>query len=125
MKNREWLIYRRVFHSSHHLPLHQGQCKYVHGHTYRMEICARPTAKSQMNLCKLCPTMVMDFASFRATIDRKVADYDHADLNKALPEEPTVETFASVLWADIEGLGFEIRYLRLMETDSCGVYLEA
>jgi 6-pyruvoyl-tetrahydropterin synthase len=95
----------------------------LHGHTYDVEIALRPAFGSVMNNWKTCPTMIMDLAACRSMAKQSYGDLDHANLNDFL-DEPTVEELCWKIYRDLEKHGFEVRYIRIMETDRGGVYYE-
>ena len=57
---------------AHRLPLHEGGCRNVHGHSYRMwiEIAGEPDASG----------MVLDYFELTRIVDPMVAEIDHAFL---------------------------------------------
>ena len=57
---------------AHRLPFHDGGCRNVHGHSYRMwvELTGEPDANG----------MVLDYFDLKALVDPLVAEIDHAFL---------------------------------------------
>jgi 6-pyruvoyltetrahydropterin/6-carboxytetrahydropterin synthase len=120
---QSWLTYKTTLHAAHYLPCHQGKCRNLHGHSYKLEIAFRPESNSPMCDWKTCDSMIMDFASAKATINRLIDDLDHANLNDVMPE-PTLEQLAMTIYKRLSKAKLEIRYIKISETDSCGVLLE-
>ena len=100
--------------AAHQLPYHQGKCKRLHGHNYRLEFTRYGEVKSLQTLAVsgIAPTaaelaaapqqdsdtgMVMDFGDFDGAIKGVLERLDHYCLND-LPglENPTAEHLA--LW---------------------------
>jgi 6-pyruvoyltetrahydropterin/6-carboxytetrahydropterin synthase len=119
----EWIIVNREISVAHKLECHEGKCRNLHGHTYKLKICLAPPRESNLLQFKTCPTMIMDFASLNAFISRVLDEYDHSYLNERLAE-PTCESFARLLFHKIAALGFQIRYLELYESGKNGILLE-
>jgi len=79
-----------TFDSAHSLPNYPGQCRNIHGHTYRLEV----TVKGKVN-----PEtgMVIDFYDLKRIVDENAVNkLDHYYLNDILPCIPTAENIA--LW---------------------------
>ncbi|HUM43733.1 MAG TPA: 6-carboxytetrahydropterin synthase QueD [Fervidobacterium sp.] len=77
---------------AHSIEGHPGECKRLHGHTYRIRL----TFQGEM----LDPLgMLVDFGVIKRLITEK---YDHKDLNIYLENvNPTAENFAKVIWEEI------------------------
>ena len=68
-----------TFDAAHHLPKHIGQCKNLHGHTYKLEveIIGDITLKEHSTI----DGMVMDFGELKRIVNHSVVDpLDHRDL---------------------------------------------
>lgn len=103
------------FDAAHYLPYHDGKCKFIHGHTYHMEVTVR-------NVIRLDTGMVMDFSQLKEAVKDNVLDkFDHGFLNEYLPYS-TCECMIFWIWRelskDIKGL----HKIKLQETD--GSYAE-
>jgi len=130
---KKWLVYKTTFDAAHKIP-GKTKCNQLHGHTYRLELCVLPgnmthvyVGAAQGNVkvfdCQTPESMIMDFYDLRFAIDRMLEDYDHTYLNNN-HTETTVEYIAEAIHTDLKKLDFEIRYMELFETDSCGVRIE-
>lgn len=61
-----------TFHLAHRLENHNGLCKYLHGHSYRLDVAIESEALDEMN-------MVIDFNRIKSTIKTWVdSNLDHA-----------------------------------------------
>jgi 6-pyruvoyltetrahydropterin/6-carboxytetrahydropterin synthase len=68
---------RFAFELSHALPSHNGACKNIHGHSYKLEVTV--SGKPQRNPESPADGMVMDFAQLKAIVQEHIIDvYDHA-----------------------------------------------
>jgi len=95
-----------TFQAAHQLPLHDGKCKYLHGHSYRVAV--EVTGPVQNVGPK--SGMVIDFGVLSAFWHREVEpQLDHRFLNDTLPIEFTTaeliaawvfEQFSSLLGGD-------------------------
>ena len=72
---------------SHRLPYHQGPCKNLHGHTYKLEVVVKGDIRKD--------GMLMDFNELKEVVNSSILDLlDHSNLND-LFENPTAENIAS------------------------------
>lgn len=117
---KKWLIYKRTLDAAHKLDCHDGKCRNLHGHSYSVDVRFRPRAGSVLNTWKTCQSMLMDFGTAKAWINKVLDRLDHAYLND-LMDEPTAEAIASYLWAELENIDLELYSIELMETGSSGV----
>ena len=104
-----------VFDSCHFLPYHDGKCKFLHGHTYHMEVSVKNRVLQETG-------MVMDFGKLKKVVNENVVNLlDHAFFNHLI-KYPTCEFMIYWVWSqlskDIKGL----YRIRLWETD--GSYAE-
>jgi 6-pyruvoyltetrahydropterin/6-carboxytetrahydropterin synthase len=105
-----------TFEAAHQLPWHQGACRQLHGHGYRLEV----TVSGPLN----GDGIVVDFADLRAVVEREVIDrYDHTYLNDLL-DNPTAELIAQDAFKRLEAAGLAVERLRLWETADCSVEIE-
>jgi len=96
------------FEAAHQLPWHDGKCRNLHGHSYRLEVTvAGPVG----------PTgVVVDFAELRDAVEREVIErYDHTYLND-LMDNPTAELIAQEIWKVLAAGGLAVARIRLWET---------
>lgn len=83
-----------TFDAAHSLPDHEGKCRNVHGHTYRLEV----TVEGPVRRGGSSDQMVMDFGDLRAELQRLVVEpLDHCYLNDLFDFAPTAEALAA--WA--------------------------
>ena len=101
------------FEAAHVLPWHEGQCRNLHGHSYRLEVAVEgPIAENGM---------VLDFADLKAVVQREVIDhFDHTLLNDLL-DNPTAEVIAANAWKRLEAAGLVLAWVRLWETPTSSV----
>lgn len=78
------------FESAHYLPNHEGKCKNLHGHQWRVEI----VLEGNLNLDENSPEfmMIIDFKRLNEIVDPIIEEYDHKLLNDLL--YPTAENIA-------------------------------
>jgi 6-pyruvoyltetrahydropterin/6-carboxytetrahydropterin synthase len=101
----------RTFHfeAAHQLPWHEGKCRYLHGHSYRLQVTvAGPVGPNGI---------VIDFADLRAVVEREVIDrFDHRYLND-LMDNPTAELIAEQIYQRLGAAGLDVALVRLWETE--------
>jgi 6-pyruvoyltetrahydropterin/6-carboxytetrahydropterin synthase len=101
----------RTFHfeAAHQLPWHEGKCRNLHGHSYRLEVTvAGPVGPNGI---------VIDFADIRTIVEREVIErYDHRYLND-LMDNPTAELIAQEIWQQLHVAGLAVDRVRLWETE--------
>jgi 6-pyruvoyltetrahydropterin/6-carboxytetrahydropterin synthase len=96
------------FEAAHQLPWHEGKCRNLHGHSYRLEVSVEGPIGEQ--------GIVVDFADIRAVVERDVIErYDHRYLNDML-ENPTAELIAAEIWKTVEAADLAVTRIRLWET---------
>jgi 6-pyruvoyltetrahydropterin/6-carboxytetrahydropterin synthase len=96
------------FEAAHRLPWHEGKCRHLHGHSYRLEVTVTGPIGPQ--------GVVLDFADLRAAVEREVIDrYDHRYLND-LMDNPTAELIAHGIWKALAAAGLAVTRIRLWET---------
>src|SRR5213592_3496715 len=97
------------FEAAHQLPWHDGPCRNLHGHSYRLEITVEGPVGEQ--------GMVVDFSELKTVVQRMVIDrYDHTYLNELL-DNPTAELLAHEIWKSLEAGGLGLTRIRLWETE--------
>lgn len=88
------------FHAAHRLSDHDGKCKNLHGHTYKLEIEMR-MCRGYLEVHGPSKGMVMDFKHLSNWINTKIIDkVDHQCLNDIAPfdeEPPTTENILRFL----------------------------
>lgn len=106
-----------TFEAAHVLPWHAGQCRNLHGHSYRLEV----AVEGQLNENGI----VADFADLKAVVQREVVStYDHSYLND-LMDNPTAELIAADAWKRLEAAGVALAWVRLWETPTSSVEILA
>ena len=109
-----------TFDAAHFLPDHEGHCKNLHGHSYKVEVWIKGYTLNDMG-------MLIDFGELKSIIDL----YDHSCLNEK-PEfniarggqRPTAENMAKWFYFLLDTLcdGQEnevgVEKIRVWETDS-------
>lgn len=105
-----------TFDAAHQLPWHQGKCKNLHGHTYRLEVSvAGPIHEDGV---------VADFADVSAVVKRVVIEkFDHQYLNDFF-DNPTAELLALSFFKSLEAEGLSVSRLTLWETPTCSATVE-
>lgn len=105
------------FEAAHELPWHQGKCKRLHGHSYRLEV----TVEGPLD----ANGIVIDFDDVKTVVNREVVDrFDHRHLNDLL-DNPTAERLAAEAWRLLHEAGLAVVRLRLWETPDSSVELLA
>lgn len=99
------------FDSAHYLPNHPKKCKFLHGHSYKLEV----TVRRRVNPIT---GFVIDFGVLKQAVNKAVISVlDHGYINNFL-EVPTSENIIVWIWEllsrDVKGL----ERLRLYETGS-------
>lgn len=90
------------FDAAHELPYHQGKCKNLHGHRYRLLIEIGGTI-NELNLSPECG-MVMDYGKLKEIVEPLIIErMDHAYLNDILPN-PTAENMVVYIATFVKSL---------------------
>jgi 6-pyruvoyltetrahydropterin/6-carboxytetrahydropterin synthase len=105
------------FEAAHQLPWHEGKCRDLHGHSYRLDVTVEgPLTENGV---------VVDFADLKAVVRREVIDrFDHKYLNDLL-DNPTAELIAQHIWKSLEAAGLGVTAIKLWETADCAVEVTA
>ena len=107
-----------TFEAAHQLPWHQGKCKNLHGHTYRLEVSVEGPVGQQ--------GIVYDFADLDKVVRREIIDrLDHRYLNDLL-DNPTAELIAADIWKRLDTVttgAAHLVHLKLWETSDSAVEL--
>ena len=97
-----------TFEAAHQLPWHDGKCRNLHGHSYRLEVTVSGPIGPQ--------GIVVDFAEIKRVVERDVIEaYDHRYLNDLL-DNPTAELIAAEIWKTVEAADLPVTRIRLWET---------
>lgn len=72
-----------IFHAAHMLPWHQGKCKELHGHTYKLQVTVFGEMRSE--------GIIVDFGDLSKMVNEAVINrLDHIYLNDVI-DNPTAE----------------------------------
>lgn len=105
------------FEAAHQLPLHKGQCKNLHGHSYKVTIVVQ---SDHLKDSGSSTGMVIDFSEIKE-IFKPIVDsvLDHQYLNDSLfIEHPTAENIAYWLYQQIKPSLPELYLIRVQETET-------
>ena len=102
------------FEAAHRLPNHQGKCRELHGHSYRLIVTVeRPVAEDT--------GMAIDFTDLKRIVRREVVDpLDHTYVNDRI-DNPTAEVMAEWMWNALREPLPGLAEVELWETRSCAV----
>lgn len=110
---------RFTFEASHKLLYHQGKCRKLHGHSYKVEVTFEGPVHDPLSRAPDAG-MVMDFGDI-GTYWEKYLEHllDHDDLNSALcMTSPTAEMIAAWITAMFQRDQFPIIETKVQETES-------
>lgn len=102
------------FSAAHRLPQHEGKCKELHGHTYKVEVIFEGEQKEN--------GMVADFSQLKSVVRDVLEALDHKYLNEVL-ENPTSENIAVFILESVaqlverKGLGIKVVAVRVWEDE--------
>lgn len=103
------------FDASHYLPFHEKRCKFLHGHTYHMEITLNGPILPNSG-------MVIDFGDLKQIVNEEILDkFDHGFINQEIAY-PTCEFMTYYIWGKLSKRLKGIHRIKLWETD--GSYCE-
>jgi 6-pyruvoyltetrahydropterin/6-carboxytetrahydropterin synthase len=111
------VMIERNFSSAHQLRGYRGKCENLHGHNYKIEICARGRELNHIGL-------LVDFVELKQAADELVTYLDHKNLNELEPfvteQNPSAENVARFclenLAAKLNDNRVEIYKVRCFET---------
>ena len=105
-----------TFDAAHSLPNSDGQCKRLHGHTYRVTVIARGAIQPIDGRAE--EGMVVDFTRIKEVFKRRIeARCDHQFLNEAAPvERTTAELLAAWMLAEMREELPQVIAVRVSET---------
>jgi len=97
-----------TFEAAHQLPWHEGKCRNLHGHSYRLEVTVVGPIGAN--------GIVIDFADIKRIVQRDVIErFDHRFLNDLI-DNPTAELVAAEIWKSVEAADLAVSRIRLWET---------
>lgn len=83
------------FCGAHTLPSHQGKCRNLHGHNWKLEVRLSGPVDSQQSSPRW--GMIMDFGELKSLVNEVVIEYhDHKYLNEIYPN-PTAENMVAAM----------------------------
>lgn len=83
------LSMERTFEAAQYIPNHKGHCKFMHGHSYRVQVNLKGVMNTKTG-------MLVDFGDIKNLIDR----FDHTSLNDTF-KMPSAENIAFYFAAKI------------------------
>lgn len=115
-----------TFHAAHQLPNHDGKCRDLHGHTYRVEV----GVTGPVNARDGSPDegMVLDFGVIKAAWAPLHQLVDHKFLNDVLPSEfqpTTAENIAGWVLSELLEAVPQVTVVRVWETPTSCVEVTA
>jgi 6-pyruvoyltetrahydropterin/6-carboxytetrahydropterin synthase len=117
-----WTITKEFhFEAAHNLPNHEGKCRSMHGHTYKVHVTLGNTALYETGPMK---GMVTDFGVVKEAWKSVDAALDHRVLNEVEGlKNPTAERIAEWIFHHLDGLLDGLKSVTVWETPtSCAVY---
>lgn len=113
-KERDVFIITKKFRfdAAHYLPLYDGKCSDIHGHTFYVEVSIIGSMNNHTG-------MVIDFKDVKDIVKRKIIDeLDHKYLNNFI-YNPTAEVIAQWIWLNLQE-ELDLYKIKVYETpDSC------
>lgn len=101
------------FESAHSLPMHDGKCRNLHGHSYLLEI----TVSGDIIESGPKSGMVMDFMDLSLVVEREIiSKWDHQYLNDMVPFITTAENLARECFMILDKNQIPVSEVRLWET---------
>lgn len=105
-----------TFDAAHKIPNHDGKCRELHGHTYRLEVTVKGVVDP--NEDNSTHGMVIDFADIKRVFKDHIEPLvDHKYLNETIPVPvTTAEVLAGWIWKVYADKGMTPCSVRLWET---------
>src|SRR5262249_25020640 len=105
-----------IFEAAHSLPNHNGPCRRLHGHTYRVQIVARGPLQPLDGRSE--EGMVVDFTSLKEVFTRRIVTRcDHQYLNETVPvPRTTAECLAVWMLTEVRAELPQVIAVRVYET---------
>ena len=63
------------FEAAHYLKNHRGQCRHIHGHSYKVHVALQ--SEYLVTQCPSAEGMVMDFSTLKEQFQPKIDEWDH------------------------------------------------
>ncbi len=117
-----------VFSAAHQIRMHGGKCERLHGHNWRIRVCARAAELNRIG-------MVIDFADLQRVVAELCARFDHQIVNEVPPfteVNTTAENLARYVYlqansrlAELEGGRVSVSRVEVWENEgSLATYRE-
>ena len=117
---------RFSFEAAHFLPNHEGKCRNLHGHSYKVEV----TVTGKVNRIMAHPEygMITDFSKLSKYVNNILEPFDHSTLNDFY-FNPTAENIAYDIFIklsdEIANEEFEVSAVKVWETEKCFAEVKA
>ncbi len=109
------------FEAAHNLPLHDGKCKNLHGHSYVLEVFVSGLVQNEGPKIG----MVMDFSDLSKIVKEKIIDiWDHKYLNDIVAFPTTAENLAQEIFKILENENLSVNKVILHETETSSAIVE-
>jgi 6-pyruvoyltetrahydropterin/6-carboxytetrahydropterin synthase len=109
------IVKRYTFEASHWLPKHEGKCAKLHGHSYKIELCAGGEINPLRG--KSDDGMVADFSTLDEVIKPVIESLDHGCLNDWM-DTPTAEHVGLWFFSALSKANFPyVVWIRVWETE--------
>lgn len=112
------------FEAAHCLPGHEGKCKNVHGHQWRVLVTVERVKGLPIIVNGPSDSMVIDFSDLKAAVGPLIDRLDHKMLNDILPFRTTCENIAAFLFNELEDrfrtLAMAIKVVKITVYESDG-----
>lgn len=112
-----------TFDAAHKLDGHNGNCKNIHGHTYKLLVGIYGTIENQPGATN--DGMVLDFGDLKQVVKAEIINkLDHQFLNDILPFRTTAENIAVWMVRVLRKAGLPIKFVKLYETPTSYVEID-
>ena len=117
------VVKKFTFDAAHRLDGHKGDCKNIHGHTYKLVVGIYGAIENQPGASN--DGMVCDFADLKQIVKTEIVNkLDHQFLNDILPFRTTAENMAVWMVRVLRAEGLPIKFIKLYETPTSYVKID-
>jgi len=111
------------FEAAHRLPLHDGKCQRLHGHSWKMRVIVKGAS---LQVAGAKTGMLIDFSTISKVVNPLVDEYlDHHYLNETTGlENPTSEELARWVFNHVDGFFNGLLAIEVDETCTCSCRYE-